>query len=147
MSKIFFTHIYVKTIFPVKYWSQLLPDKKITKRIRDKNTKNAILPLFWAYIGQPDNHELEISVFCLFLSWPLFWFIPTQIGWQTFCGHNRWHLVDNRGDISWTLLATSHGQKCPQDVLFLGDFSWTFFGWHFVDIFGWILENNYQAIN
>ena len=72
MSKIFFTHIYFKTIFPVKYWSQLLPDKKITKRIRDKNTKNAILPLFWAYIGQPDNHELEISVFCLFLSWPLF---------------------------------------------------------------------------
>ena len=59
-----------------------------------------------------------------------------KVGWQTFRGHNRWHLVDKRGDISWTLLVTSRGQNCPRDVTFLGDFSWTFFGWDFVDIFG-----------
>ena len=36
--------------------------------------------------------------------------VATINGWQTFRGHNRWHLVDKRGDISWTLLVTSRGQ-------------------------------------
>ena len=56
-----------------------------------------------------------------------------KLGWQTFRGHNRWHLVDKRGDISWTLLATSRGHFCPRNVLFLGEFSWTFLWWHFMD--------------
>ena len=75
---------------------------------------------------------IELSL--TFLSKPL---LHLLYGWQTFRGHNRWHFVDKRGDISWTLLATFRGQKCPRNVLFLGDFSWTFFGWHFVDIF-WV---------
>ena len=41
--------------------------------------------------------------------------------WQTSRGHNRWLLVDKRGDISWTLLST----RSP------------LFGWIFVDIF-WV---------
>ena len=49
-------------------------------------------------------------------------------GWQ--------HLVDIIGDFSWTKVMTFHGhflvtfrgQFRPQEVLFLGDFSWTFFG-------------------
>ena len=49
-------------------------------------------------------------------------------GWQTSSGHNRRHFVDKRGDISWTLLVTSRGHFCPLEVLFLGDFSWTFLG-------------------
>ena len=53
------------------------------------------------------------------------WFIK---GWQTSRGHNRWLLVDKRGDISWALLVTSGGQKCQREVLFLGEFSWTFLG-------------------
>ena len=52
----------------------------------------------------------------------------TSVGWQTFRGHNRCHFVDKKGDISWTLLETSRGRKCPRNVLFLGDFSWTFSG-------------------
>ena len=55
--------------------------------------------------------------------------------WQTSRGHNRWHLVDKRGDISWTLLVTFCGHFCPGEVLFLGDFSWTFFGWILVAIY------------
>ena len=58
-----------------------------------------------------------------------------KLGWQTSRGHNRWLLVVKRGDISWTLLMTSRGQKCPREVLFLGEFLWTFFGWILVDIF------------
>ena len=48
------------------------------------------------------------------------------------------HLVDIIGDISWTKGVASRGQKCPQNVLFLADFSWTFFGdilWMFLGEF------------
>ena len=68
-------------------------------------------------------------------------------GWQTSRGHNRWYLVDKKGDISWTLLVTFRGHFCPQEVLFSGDISWTFlcdFSWTF---FGWIFVAIYQAIN
>ena len=38
------------------------------------------------------------------------------------------HLVDIIGDFSWTKGVTSRGHFCPREVLFLGEFSWTFFG-------------------
>jgi hypothetical protein len=67
------------------------------------------------------------------------------------------------GDISWTMtshghflskwatsrghcqrvtscghfVVTSRGHFCPREVLFLGEFSWTFFGWILVDTFWW----------
>ena len=37
-------------------------------------------------------------------------------------------LVDLIGDFSWTKGVTSRGHFCPQEVLFLGEFSWAFFG-------------------
>ena len=61
-------------------------------------------------------------------------------GWQTSRGHSRWHLVENRGDISWTLLVTFCGHFCPLEILFLGDISWTFLGdfsWTFFGEFLW----------
>jgi hypothetical protein len=67
------------------------------------------------------------------------------VGWQTSRGHNRWLLVDKRGDFSWTLLVTSRGHFCPREVLFSGEFSWTFFGWILVDILGefsWTFDSN-----
>ena len=75
------------------------------------------------------------------------WFYLGFFGWQTSRGHNRWHLVDKRGDISWTLLVTFRGHFCPREVLFLGDISWTFLGDFSWTFFGWILVAIYQAIN
>ena len=62
----------------------------------------------------------------------------TQIS-STLVGMAIWVVKFSSGvaDISWTLLVTSRGQK--RRVLFLGDISWTFFGWILVAI--------YQAIN
>ena len=59
----------------------------------------------------------------------LFYFLLTKYNRRTqfFTKHlGGRHFVDIIGDISWTkgvtLLATSRGQKCPRDVLFLGEF-------------------------
>ena len=38
------------------------------------------------------------------------------------------HLVDITGVFSWTKGVTSRGHFCPQEVLFLSEFSWKFFG-------------------
>ena len=78
-----------------------------------------------------------------------FWWVPTIFFWNgiykpAIFYHFQLpvlpggrHLVDKRGDFSWTHLVTFRGHFCPREVLFLGDISWTFFGWHFVDNF-WV---------
>ncbi len=73
-----------------------------------------------------------VWVACLWNQMPMF-----HRPGMTSRGHNRWLLVDKRGDFSWTLLVTSRGHFCPREVLFLGEFSWTFFGWILVDTFWW----------
>ena len=74
--------------------------------------------------------------------------------WQRHESRITWNQFSRDGDISWKMtppgnfflkwatsrgylervtshghsLVTSHGNFCPQEVLFLGEFSWTFFG-------------------
>ena len=45
-------------------------------------------------------------------------------------GDFSWTLL---GEISWTFLVNSRGQKFPREVIYLGEFSWTLLGCILVD--------------
>ena len=44
-----------------------------------------------------------------------------DISWTLFFKMGNFSWIVSKGDFSWTLLVTSRGQKCPREVLFLGD--------------------------
>ena len=54
--------------------------------------------------------------------------LDSRYGWQTSRGHKGQTFVDKKGEFSWTLLVNSRGHFCPREVLFLGEFLWTFSG-------------------
>ena len=61
-------------------------------------------------------------------------------------------LVDMKGKFSWTEWVNSFRHFCPWELLFLGEFLYTFFGCILVDIFGefsWILciDSNDKSYN
>ena len=55
-------------------------------------------------------------------------FVDNDISWTLFFNMGDFSWTLSKGDFSWTLLATSRGRKCPRNIIFFGDFSWTFFG-------------------
>ena len=105
-------------------------------------------------IVKKDVHKIKLFLFSVVYSWLLkvikgliliteletFYVMVFDLnpsnGWQNYFGHKRWIFVDKIGEFSWTLLVNSCGHFCPQEFLFLGEFSWTFFGWILLDIFG-----------
>ena len=48
--------------------------------------------------------------------------------------------MDKKGEFSWTLLVNSHGHFCLREVLFLGEFLWTFLG-----EFSWTFLANFRG--
>ena len=110
---------------------KMLHPSRLLRNFVNSNSHNPE-NIFFLFFSTPTNTQWSIPrcpkvliyviLSCIIkylTTWLLYtYFQSWYIGWQTSRGHNRWLLVDKRGDFSWTLLS--------REVLFLGEFSWTF---------------------